>query len=38
MGKRNENVNPQRKRVRFTREFKHETVRLLERGEKVAPG
>ena len=32
MGKRNDKVNPQRKRVRFTKEFKIEAVRLLERG------
>jgi len=36
MGKRIEKVNPQRKRVRFTKEFKLEAVRLLERGEKPA--
>ena len=36
MGKRNDKVNPQRKRVRFTKEFKLEAVRLLERGEKPA--
>jgi transposase len=36
MGKRNGKVNPQRKRVRFTVEFKLEAVRLLERGEKPA--
>lgn len=34
MGKRSDKVNPQRKRVRFTKEFKLEAVRLLERGEK----
>jgi transposase len=33
MGKRNDKVNPQRKRVRFTKQFKLEAVRLLERGE-----
>ena len=36
MGKRNDKVNPQSKRVRFTKEFKLEAVRLLERGEKPA--
>ena len=36
MGKRNDKVNPQRRRVRFTKEFKLEAVRLLERGEKPA--
>lgn len=36
MGKRIEKVNPQRERVRFTKEFKLEAVRLLERGEKPA--
>jgi transposase len=36
MGKRIEKVNPQRKRVRFTKEFKLEAVRLLQRGEKPA--
>jgi hypothetical protein len=34
MGKHNEKVNPQRKRVRFTKEFKLETVRLLDCGAK----
>jgi hypothetical protein len=32
MGRRDEKVNAQRKRVRFTREFKLETVRLLDCG------
>ena len=36
MGKRNDKVNPQRKRVRFTKEFKLEAIRLLDRGEKPA--
>jgi transposase len=36
MGKRNDKVNPQRKRVRFTKEFKFEAIRLLDRGEKPA--
>jgi hypothetical protein len=36
MGKRNQKVNPQRKREWFTNEFKLEAVRLLERGEKAA--
>lgn len=36
MGKRNERINPQRKRARFTKEFKLEAVRLLERGERPA--
>ena len=36
MGKRNERINPQRKRARFTKEFKLDAVRLLERGEKPA--
>ena len=36
MGKGNEKVNPQRRRVRFTKEFKLEAVHLLERGEKPA--
>ena len=36
MGKINGKVNAQRKRVRFTKEFKLEAVRLLERGEKPA--
>ena len=36
MGKRNDKVNPQRERVRFTKEFKLEAVRLLDRGEKPA--
>ena len=36
MGKRNDKVNPQRQRVRFTKEFKLEAVRLVERGEKPA--
>ena len=36
MGKRNDKINPQRKRVRFTKEFKLEAVRLIERGEKPA--
>jgi transposase-like protein len=34
MGKRDEKVNPQCKHTRFTKEFKLEAVRLLERGEK----
>jgi len=36
MGKRNERINPQRKRTRFTKEFKLESVRLLDRSEKPA--
>jgi transposase len=36
MGKRVEKVNPQRKRVRFTREFKLEAVKLLKLGQKLA--
>ena len=36
MGKMNGKVNAQRKRVRFTEEFKLEAVRLLDRGEKPA--
>ncbi len=36
MGKREGKVNAQGKRVRFTKEFKLEAVRLLERGEKPA--
>ncbi|MGH8710317.1 MAG: transposase [Burkholderiales bacterium] len=36
MGKAIEKVNPGRKRTRFTKEFKLETVRLLELGEKPA--
>ena len=36
MGKQEQRVNPQRKRVRFTREFKLEAVRLLELGQKPA--
>lgn len=35
MGKSNERVNPQRKRTRYTKEFKLEAVRLLELGEKA---
>ena len=35
MGKRNDKVNPQRRRVRFNKEFKLEAVRLLERGGSV---
>jgi transposase len=34
MGKRDERVNPQRKRTRYTKEFKLEAIRLLELGEK----
>jgi transposase len=34
MGKAMEQVNPGRKRVRFTKEFKLEAVRLLELGQK----
>ena len=34
MGKAIEKVNPLRKRVRFTKEFKLEAVRLLELGQK----
>ena len=36
MGKRNARVNPQRKRVRFTKEFKLDAVRLLKRCATVA--
>lgn len=36
MGKVIEKVNPGRKRVRFTKEFKLEAVRLLELGQKTA--
>ena len=36
MGKAMEKVNPGRRRARFTKEFKLEAVRLLERGEKPA--
>jgi hypothetical protein len=34
MGKRIDKANPQRNRVRYTKEFNLEAVRLLERGEK----
>lgn len=34
MGKEIQKVNPDRKRQRFTREFKLEAVKLLEKGEK----
>ena len=34
MGKAMERVNPNRRRTRFTKEFKLEAVRLLELGEK----
>jgi len=34
MGKRNQTVNPQRKRGRFTKEFMLEAVRPLDRGVK----
>ena len=36
MGKISRKLNAQHKRVRFTKEFKLESVRLLERGEKPA--
>ena len=36
MGKPNTKVNPERKRTRFTKEFKLEAVRLLELGQKPA--
>jgi transposase len=36
MGKAMGKVNPDRKRARFTKEFKLEAVRLLEAGEKPA--
>ena len=36
MGKQNKKVNPERHRARFTKEFKLETVRLLELGQKPA--
>lgn len=36
MGKQVEKVNPDRKRQRFTKEFKLEAVKLLEQGEKPA--
>jgi len=36
MGKANEKVNPDRKRTRFTKEFKLEAVKLLEAGQKPA--
>ena len=36
MGKTVSKVNPQRKRVRFSKEFKLEAVRLLELGKKPA--
>ncbi len=36
MGKAIERVNPGRQRVRFTKEFKLEAVKLLEAGEKPA--
>ncbi|MBI4938312.1 MAG: transposase [Nitrosomonadales bacterium] len=36
MGKERRAVNPERIRQRFSREFKLEAVRLLERGEKPA--
>jgi transposase len=36
VGKQEQRVNPQRRRVRFTREFKLEAVRLLELGQKPA--
>ena len=36
MGKQNTKVNPERQRARFTKEFKLETVRLLELGQKPA--
>lgn len=36
MGKAIEKINPGRKRTRFTKEFKLEAVRLLERGDKPA--
>ena len=36
MGKTVSKVNPQRKRVRFSKEFKLEAVRLLELGQKPA--
>ena len=37
MGKANEKASANRKRVRFTKEFKLEAIRLLERGEKPWP-
>lgn len=36
MGKAKERVNPDRKRTRFSKEFKLEAVKLLEAGEKPA--
>src|SRR3989442_10562426 len=36
MGKQNKKVNPERQRARFTKEFKLETVRLLDLGQKPA--
>jgi transposase len=36
MGKEIQKVNPERKRQRFTKEFKLEAVKLLEYGEKPA--
>lgn len=36
MGKTNNKVNPERKRLRFSKEFKLEAVRLLELGQKPA--
>jgi transposase len=36
MGKEIQKVNPERKRQRFTKEFKLEAVKLLEHGEKPA--
>ena len=36
MDKGKAKVNPERRRARFTKEFKLEAVRLLERGEKPA--
>ena len=34
MGKPNQKINPERQRARFSKEFKLEAVRLLERGQK----